>query len=126
MSTKQLQDRGLGFNQPPGDPYGRAPRPTVASYTGVRAATGYVYGASECRYCDPAKSITEWSVKDGYTYTGESMPDDCLADDTTTDTTDSGDSPDRTTAASGGTLSESDGAQALVAGALAPLAALLL
>jgi hypothetical protein len=41
-------------------------------------------------------------------------------------TTDSGDSPDRTTAASGGTLSESDGAQALVAGALAPLAALLL
>ena len=27
MSTKQLQDRGLGFNQPPGDPYGRAPRP---------------------------------------------------------------------------------------------------
>ena len=73
-----------------------------------------------------AKSITEWSVKDGYTYTGESMPDDCLADDTTTDSTDSGDSPDRTTAASGGTLSESDGAQALVAGALAPLAALLL
>ena len=99
---------------------------TPTYHTGVRAATGYVYGASECRYCDPAKSITEWSVKDGYTYTGESMPDDCLADDTTTDSTDSGDSPDRTTAASGGTLSESDGAQALVAGALAPLAALLL
>jgi hypothetical protein len=81
---------------------------------------------SECRYCDPPKSITEWSVKDGYTYTGESTPNDCLADDTTTDTTDSGDSTDTTTQTGGGTLSESDGAQALVAGALAPLAALLL
>jgi len=98
---------------------------TPTYHTGVRAATGYVYGASECRYCDPAKSITEWSVKDGYTYTGESLPDDCLADDTT-DTTDSGDSTDTTTQTGGGTLSESDGAQALVAGALAPLAALLL
>ena len=46
--------------------------------------------------------------------------------DTTTDTTDSGDSTDTTTQTGGGTLSESDGAQALVAGALAPLAALLL
>ncbi len=91
-------------------------------------ATGCVYCDvySECRACDPAQSITEWTVNDGYTATGEAMPNDCLADDTTTDTTDSGDSPDRTTAASGGTLSESDGAQALVAGALAPLAALLL
>ena len=81
---------------------------------------------SECRYCDPPKSITEWSLKDGYTYTGESTPNDCLADDTTTDSTDSGDSTDTTTQTGGGTLSESDGAQALVAGALAPLAALLL
>ena len=79
---------------------------------------------SECRYCDPAKSITEWSLKDGYTYTGESTPNDCLADDT--GSTDSGDSTDTTTQTGGGTLSESDGGQALVAGALAPLAALLL
>ena len=90
------------------------------------AGVGYVYGASECRYCDPAKSITEWSVKDGYTYTGESMPNDCLAGDTTTDSTDPGDTTDTTTQTGGGTVSETDGAQALVAGALAPLAALLL
>ena len=67
-----------------------------------------------------------WGREGGVKVELKPMPDDCLADDTTTDTTDSGDSPDRTTAASGGTLSESDGAQALVAGALAPLAALLL
>ena len=89
-----------------------------------RVSGQYVYESSECRYCDPPKSITEWSVKDGYTVVdGERVPDDCLADDTTTD---SGDSTDTTTQTGGGTLSESDGAQALVAGALAPLAALLL
>jgi hypothetical protein len=99
---------------------------TPTYHTGERAATGYIYGPSECRYCDPPKSMSEWTVKDGYTYTGESTPDDCLADDTATDSGDSGDSTDTTTQTGGGTLSESDGAQALVAGALAPLAALLL
>jgi hypothetical protein len=77
---------------------------------------------SLCQYCDPPKSGSAWSAKDGYTaVAGANPPDDCLADVST----DSGDSPDRTQTG-GGTLSESDGAQALVAGALAPLAALLL
>ena len=103
-----------------------ADSPFFTDHGGRATGCSYCDISSECRYCDPAKSASEWSVKDGYTYTGESMPNDCLADDTTTDSTDPGDSTDRTTAASGGTLSESDGAQALVAGALAPLAALLL
>ena len=103
-----------------------ADTPFFTDHGGRATGCDYCDISSECRYCDPAKSASEWSVKDGYTYTGESMPNDCLADDTTTDSTDPGDSTDRTTAASGGTLSESDGAQALVAGALAPLAALLL
>jgi hypothetical protein len=79
---------------------------------------------SLCQYCDPPKSGSGWSVKDGYTaVAGANPPDDCLADVST----DSGDSTDTTTeTGGGGTLSESDGAQALVAGALAPLAALLL
>ena len=79
---------------------------------------------SDCQICNPTKSITEWSAREGYTLTGEDLPNDCLADGA--GSTDSGDSTDGTTAASGGKLSESDGAQALVAGALAPLAALLL
>ena len=80
--------------------------------------------SSECQICNPAVSITEWSAKEGYTLTGEDVPNDCLADGA--GSTDSGDSTDTTTQTGGGTLSESDGAQALVAGALAPLAALLL
>ena len=80
---------------------------------------------SLCQYCDPPKSGSGWSVKDGYTaVAGANPPDDCLAADVSTD---SGDSTDTTTeTGGGGTLSESDGAQALVAGVLAPLAALLL
>ena len=80
---------------------------------------------SLCQYCDPPKSGSAWSAKDGYTaVAGANPPADRLAADVSTD---SGDSTDTTTeTGGGGTLSESDGAQALVAGVLAPLAALLL
>ena len=93
---------------------------------------------SECRLCVPSVSTTEWTIPDGWTNLYDpansrstNVPNDCectagegMCD--STDSTDSGDSTDTTTQTGGGTIAESDGAQALVAGALAPLAALLL
>ena len=75
---------------------------------------------STCQYCDPPKSSTAWSVKDGFTaVSGTNPPDDCLvADDTAT--------TDSTTASGGGTVDEIDGTQAVAAGVLASLVAFLL
>jgi hypothetical protein len=75
---------------------------------------------SMCQYCDPPKSGSAWSVKDGFTaVSGANPPDDCLvADGTATDTMD--------TSTGGGAIAESDGAQALAAGALVTLVTLLI
>jgi len=99
-------------------------------------STGYVENIySECRYCNPPVSTSEWQVRDGWNSVYDASdrstrpPNDCeciAGEGMCTSTDSTGDSTDTTTQTGGGTLSESDGAQALVAGALAPLAALLL
>jgi hypothetical protein len=109
--------------------------PYLRDRGGVVTGTRYAYMYSKCRYCNPAGSITEWSVRDGWQLDlSQQILDECECVagegmcDSTGSTTDAGDSTDTTTQTGGGTLSESDGAAGttVAAGALASLAALLL